>query len=87
MFSDIINFISSVGFPIAMCVLFFLEVKELEKSRKEETKSNTESITSMANAIENNTAVVTQLTTVISQYLPVIIQSRNNKTDNESDGY
>lgn len=83
----IFNFISQVGFPIAMCVMFFMYLRELEKSRKEESTSNTQAITNMANAIENNTAVVTQLANVMSQYLPVIIQARNDKSDTESEGY
>ena len=81
----IINFISQVGFPIAMCVMFFMNTRELEKNRKEETKSNTQALTNMANAIENNTAVVTQLANVMSQYLPIIIQTRNDKSDTESE--
>lgn len=83
----IFNFISQVGFPIVMCVMFFMYTRELENNRKEESNSNTQAITNMANAIENNTAVVTQLANVMSQYLPVIIQTRNDKSDTESEGY
>lgn len=83
----IFNFISQVGFPIAMCVMFFMYMRELEKSRKEESNSNTQAITNMANAIENNTTVITQLANVMSQYLPVIIHSRNDKSDTESEAH
>lgn len=83
----IIEFIGSVGFPIAMCVMCFLYMRELEKTRSTESKANTEALSNMANAIENNTTVVTQLVNVISQYLPVIISTRNNPTNEETEGY
>lgn len=85
--NEVFNFISQVGFPIVMCIMFFLYMKETEKSRTEESTANTQALTNMANAVENNSNIVAQLTTVISQYLPVIIQTRNDKTDNDLEGH
>lgn len=85
--NEVFNFISQVGFPIVMCIMFFLYIKETEKNRKEESTANTQALTNMANALQNNTDVVSNLTAIISQYLPVIIQTRNDKMDNDWEGH
>ena len=63
--NDISNLISTLGFPIAMCVgaCFFIkylfdnftkQIAEMQKEHKEEVKS-------MNTAIENNTIALTRL--------------------------
>ena len=63
--NDITNLISTLGFPIAMCVgaCFFIkylfdnftkQITEMQKEHKEEVKS-------MNTAIENNTIALTRL--------------------------
>ncbi len=63
--SDVTTLISTLGFPIAMCVgaCFFIkylfdtftkQITEMQKEHKEEVKS-------MNTAIENNTLILTKL--------------------------
>lgn len=56
--SDIATLISTVGFPIAMCLLMWYQNSELTKTHKEETNE-------LKKAIENNTVILTELTTLI----------------------
>lgn len=52
------QFVSTVGFPIAMCVaLFYYMVKQNDKHDKE--------ISELTNTINQNTNVLTELTTLI----------------------
>lgn len=50
----IIQIVSTVGFPIAMCVALFWEIKEITDKHKEETEKFTE-------ALNNNTLVLQKL--------------------------
>lgn len=56
--SDIATLISTVGFPVAMCLLMWYQNSELTKTHKEETSE-------LKKAIENNTVILTELTTLI----------------------
>lgn len=56
--SDIATLISTVGFPVAMCLLMWYQNSELTKTHKEETSE-------LKKAIENNTIILTELTTLI----------------------
>lgn len=48
------TFITSVGFPIAMCILLFMYVKEQNKSHQEEMNK-------MSEAVNNNTIILQKL--------------------------
>lgn len=56
--SDIATMVSTLGFPIAMCLLMWYQNSELTKTHKEETNE-------LKKAIENNTVILTELTTLI----------------------
>lgn len=56
--SDIVTMVSTLGFPIAMCLLMWYQNSELTKTHKEETNE-------LKKAIENNTIILTELTTLI----------------------
>ena len=56
---DIVKIISSVGFPIAMCLLLFWYMKSQLESHKEETSSLKDAINKLELAI---TTLVTKLT-------------------------
>ena len=49
-----VSLIGSVGFPIVACIALFMQMKEINKSHKEE-------IDELRKAIENNTLVVQKL--------------------------
>lgn len=51
---EIMNLISSQGFPIAMCLILLYYVSNLQKTHKEEMDK-------MSTAINNNTAVIQRL--------------------------
>lgn len=51
---EIINFISSVGFPIVMCIFFFLYIREMNTQHNDEMNK-------MAEAINNNTLTMQKL--------------------------
>ena len=55
---NIINIISSVGFPICMALLLFWYMTQQDKSHKEETNSLKEAINKLEVAI---TALVTKI--------------------------
>lgn len=50
----ITQIVSTVGFPIVMCVALFWEIKEISDKHKEETEKFTE-------ALNNNTLVLQKL--------------------------
>ena len=52
--SSLITAISNVGFPIAMCVLLSLYIKDSDKRHDEE-------VNNLRKALENNTLVMQQL--------------------------
>lgn len=63
--NDVVQIISTLGFPIAMCVgacffikyLFDASNKQMEEMRKE----HKEEVANMSKAIENNTIALTKL--------------------------
>ena len=54
------TFITSVGFPIAMCLLLFWYVKEQNATHKEE-------VDKLRSAIDNNTLILQRLTTILDR--------------------
>lgn len=62
---DVVNVVSTLGFPIAMCIgacffimyLFDTSNKQMEEMRKE----HKEEVANMSRAIENNTIALTKL--------------------------
>lgn len=53
-FSTVLQAISTVGFPIVMCIIFACYIKDLNESHKEETEKFTE-------ALNSNTLVLQKL--------------------------
>lgn len=66
------NLISSVGFPIVMCLIMVKLLSRMEESHKAE-------IGSLKDSLNNNTNVLTRLETMFS----MLIRKENNKNDNE----
>lgn len=56
---DIVNAISTVGFPIAMCLVLLYEIKEMTDSHKEETNA-------LKDALNNNTIVLEKILTKLN---------------------
>ena len=56
MINEIAQIISTVGFPIAMCLVLLYEVEEMNKLHKEETNS-------LKDALNNNTVVLEKILT------------------------
>lgn len=56
---DIVNAISTVGFPIAMCLILLYEIKEMTDSHKEETSA-------LKDALNNNTVVLEKILTKLN---------------------
>lgn len=56
--TDITNLISTVGFPIVMCVVLFKYMEKNDDKREEESKE-------LREVINNNTLVLTELVTKI----------------------
>lgn len=54
--NDIAQLISTVGFPIVMCLVLLYEMQEMSKSHKEETSS-------LKDALNNNTIVLEKILT------------------------
>lgn len=54
--NDIAQLVSTVGFPIVMCLVLLYEMQEMSKSHKEET-------TSLKDALNNNTIVLEKILT------------------------
>ena len=65
MLNDVLNVISTVGFPIAMCIFLCWYVKDsTEKNREELNKINAghkEEVANITTALENNTIALTKL--------------------------
>lgn len=59
--TEIVNVISSVGFPIVMCVIMFKYLQKNDDKREEDSKEIRE-------AINNNTQIMIQLVDKIDQY-------------------
>ena len=66
------NLISSVGFPIVMCLIMVKLMARMEESHKEE-------IESLKEALNSNTNVLTRLEKMLS----MLIRKEENKHDNE----
>ena len=56
---EIINVISTVGFPITMCLVLLYEIKEMTCSHKEETNA-------LKDALNNNTIVLEKILTKLN---------------------
>ena len=56
---DIVNAISTVGFPIAMCLILCYEIKGMTESHKEETNA-------LKDALNNNTIVLEKILTKLN---------------------
>ena len=59
--STIAQLISTIGFPIAMCIYLLFYIKSFDEKYCEK-------LDYMAKAIENNTVVITKLMTMIDRY-------------------
>lgn len=66
------NLISSVGFPIVMCLIMVKLMERMEESHKAE-------IDSLKDSLNNNTNVLTRLEAMFS----MLIRKEDNKHDNE----
>ena len=64
--------ISSVGFPIVMCLIMVKLMARMEESHKAE-------IDTLKDSLNNNTNVLTRLETMLS----MLIRKEENKHDNE----
>ncbi len=58
--SDIITAISTVGFPIVMCLVLLYEIKLMTDAHKEETDS-------LKDALNNNTVVLEKILTKLGE--------------------
>ena len=58
--STVAQLISTIGFPIAMCIYLLFYIKSFDEKYCEQ-------LDSMAKAIENNTVVITKLMTMIDK--------------------
>ena len=62
---DIVEIISNVGFPIAICLIFVIGFKymfdKFMTKSDEESKEHAEEISSMVEALNNNTLVLQKL--------------------------
>ena len=58
--STVAQLISTIGFPIAMCIYLLFYIKSFDEKYCEK-------LDSMAKAIENNTVVITKLMTMIDR--------------------
>lgn len=58
--STIAQLISTIGFPIAMCIYLLIYIKSFDEKYCEK-------LDSMAKAIENNTIVITKLMTIMER--------------------
>ena len=68
------NLISSVGFPIVMCLIMVKLMARMEESHKAE-------IDSLKDSLNNNTNVLTRLEAMFS----MLIRKEDNKHGNEGD--
>lgn len=58
MFNEIANIISTVGFPIAVCIILMWYVKDLTDKHQEETKEFTK-------ALNDNTSILRKLCDIL----------------------
>lgn len=56
--NEIVNIISTVGFPIAVCIILMWYVKDLTDKRQEETKEFTK-------ALNDNTSILRKLCDIL----------------------
>lgn len=56
---DLITAISTVGFPIVMCIVLLYEIKEMTESHKQETNA-------LKDALNNNTIVLEKILTKLN---------------------
>lgn len=61
--STITNLISSIGFPIVMCIIMMWYIKYTNDKDLEERKNYYTELNDVKQAIDNNTQVITQLIT------------------------
>lgn len=57
---DVITAISTVGFPIVMCLVLLYEIKCMTEAHKEETNS-------LKDALNNNTVVLEKILTILGE--------------------
>lgn len=57
---DIVTAISTVGFPIVMCLVLLYEIKQMTDAHKEETNS-------LKDALNNNTVVLEKILTKLGE--------------------
>lgn len=61
--STITNLISTIGFPIVMCIIMMWYIKYTNDKDLEERKNYYTELNDVKQAIDNNTQVITQLIT------------------------
>lgn len=57
---DVISAISTVGFPIVMCIILLYEIKQMTEAHKEETNS-------LKDALNNNTIALEKILTKLGE--------------------
>lgn len=57
----ILQAISSVGFPIVMCIVMFLYIQKVEERHRQEIESLRNAIDETKSAINNNTIVMNRV--------------------------
>lgn len=65
--STITNLISSIGFPIVMCIIMMWYIKYTNDKDLEERKNYYTELNDVKQAIDNNTQVITQLITKLDK--------------------
>lgn len=65
--SVITNLISSIGFPIVMCIIMMWYIKYTNDKDLEERKNYYTELNDVKQAIDNNTQVITQLITKLDK--------------------
>lgn len=68
--TDITNLISSVGFPIVMCIVLFKYMEKNDDKREEEAKE-------LREVINNNTLVLTELVSKIDSAVSQLTRKDN----------
>lgn len=63
----ITNLISSIGFPIVMCIIMMWYIKYTNDKDLEERKNYYTELNDVKQAIDNNTRVITQLITKLDK--------------------
>ena len=65
---DIAEFISNVGFPVAMCCYLIYSQTQMQKNHKEEMGLMSKAIEGNTKAIENNTLTIERLERAVSEW-------------------